>query len=195
MSFLKRVVVTYGTFVAANWGSNFLLYPDKKLDYGFLNRALGRPVNNEWWGTRSQHIFTIALPLSICDHLSLDMWNKWLLPKWGIQGPLSWKFTPTPMMYHNVSFAITGIMLYVAHDAYFNPLHEGKDRDALVTGKLYPEMSGVMTMWTLGATGHVLENLTGRMWPHGTPLGVIPPMIAFTTVKGFSIFEQKLNEA
>ena len=43
-SFARKVAVTYGTFVVANWGSNFLLYPDKKLDYGFLNRYLGREV-------------------------------------------------------------------------------------------------------------------------------------------------------
>lgn len=48
MSFATRVATTYGTFVVANWGSNFLLFPDKKLDYGFANRLLGRPVNNEW---------------------------------------------------------------------------------------------------------------------------------------------------
>ncbi len=77
-------------------------------------------------------------------------------------------------------------MLYVAFDAYVNPLHEGKDRDKLVSSKLYPECSGVMTMWTLGASGHILERVTGRAWGHGTLLGVIPPALAFTTVKGFS---------
>ena len=40
-------------------------------------------------------------------------------------------------------------------------------------------------MWTLGASGHLLEAVTGRVWPHGTVLGVIPPALAFTTVKGF----------
>lgn len=69
--------------------------------------------------------------------------------------------------------------------------------------QLYPEMTGVMTMWTLGASGHALEAITGRVWPHGTVLGCIPPALAFTTVKGFSMawpwnanitpFEKKLN--
>ena len=45
----KRIGVTYGTFVAANYLSNYVLFPNKKLDYGFLNRLLGREVNTEWY--------------------------------------------------------------------------------------------------------------------------------------------------
>jgi hypothetical protein len=48
MSLLKRIGVTYGTFMAANYLSNHILFPDKKLDYGFLNRLMGREVNTEW---------------------------------------------------------------------------------------------------------------------------------------------------
>ena len=48
-SFTTKVGVTYGTFVIANYLSNFILFPDKKLDYGFLNRIIGREVNNEWY--------------------------------------------------------------------------------------------------------------------------------------------------
>lgn len=53
MSLLRRISVTYGTFVAANYLSNYALFPDKKLDYGFLNRLIGREVNNEWYGLLS----------------------------------------------------------------------------------------------------------------------------------------------
>lgn len=49
MSLLKRITVTYGTFVTANYMSNHFLFPDKKLDYGFLNRLIGREVNTEWY--------------------------------------------------------------------------------------------------------------------------------------------------
>jgi hypothetical protein len=49
MSLVKRIAVTYGTFVAANYLSNYVLFPDKKLDYGFLNRLIGREVNTEWY--------------------------------------------------------------------------------------------------------------------------------------------------
>jgi len=47
-SFLRRVGVTYVTFVGANALSNFILFPSYKLDYGILNRYLGRPVENKW---------------------------------------------------------------------------------------------------------------------------------------------------
>jgi len=49
MSLVKRIAVTYGTFVTANYLSNHILFPDKKLDYGFLNRLIGREVNTEWY--------------------------------------------------------------------------------------------------------------------------------------------------
>ena len=48
MSLVKRIAVTYGTFVTANYLSNHILFPNKKLDYGFLNRLMGREVNTEW---------------------------------------------------------------------------------------------------------------------------------------------------
>jgi len=49
MSLVKRIAVTYGTFVTANYLSNYVLFPNKKLDYGFLNRLIGREVNTEWY--------------------------------------------------------------------------------------------------------------------------------------------------
>ncbi len=64
MSFAKRVAVTGGTFIVANALSNLVLFPDKKLDHGFVNRALGREVRNEWWGTRTAHVLSIAWPLA-----------------------------------------------------------------------------------------------------------------------------------
>ncbi len=203
VSFVKRVATTYGTFVVANYLSNWLLFPDKALDYGAANRLIGRPVNNEFWGTRLQHISLIAAPLAFFDHVSLDLWNKVLLPRFGIKGPVSWTGTPTVFMIHSVTFVMAGIMTYIAHDAYVNPLHEGKDRGALVRAKVYPELTGAMTMWTLGGSGQILSHLVGKAVPHGTLWGLIPPTLAFTTVKGFSFawpwhsnltpFEQVLN--
>lgn len=63
MSLLKRITVTYGTFVTANYMSNHILFPDKKLDYGFLNKLIGREVNTEWYELAS-------LALSIFTTLS-----------------------------------------------------------------------------------------------------------------------------
>jgi hypothetical protein len=60
-------------------------------------------------------------------------------------------------------------------------------------------------MWTLPITTAVLAGLTKMPVGHGTPLGLIPPTLAFTTVKGHSMgwpwdsaanltaFEKKMN--
>jgi hypothetical protein len=91
-----------------------------------------------------------------------------------------------------------------AIDAAVNPLHEGKRWSAL-TSKFYPEIRGVHTMWTLPITTSIVSSLVGKPIPHGTLFGLIPPTLAFTTVKGHSMpwpwngatnlspFERKLN--
>lgn len=57
------------------------------------------------WGTRSAHIFTIGLPLAIADHLSIDLWNKVLLPrmKYPVGTKLSIARTPGPFLFHAVT--------------------------------------------------------------------------------------------
>ncbi|KXS21094.1 hypothetical protein M427DRAFT_51373 [Gonapodya prolifera JEL478] len=199
MSFAKRV----GTFVVANFASNFILFPGKKLDYGIGNQLVGRPVQNKYWGTRLEHVSTIALPLAVLDHLSIDLWNKVILPALKINQPLGWRTTPTAFMLHGTSFALAGIMTYVFYDAYLNPMYEGQDRYQVALSKLYPELTGVQTMWVLGGVGDVVHRVTGAVQPHGTLFGLIPPTLAFVTVKGFgwkwpwnenlTPFERELN--
>lgn len=77
MSFVRKVAVTYGTFVGANWLSNFILFPDKKLDYGFANRLLGREVNNEWYDIIYFKILSI---LNIFYYFSTTLRNALSLP-------------------------------------------------------------------------------------------------------------------
>lgn len=84
-------------------------------------------------------------------------------------------------------FAITGIMAYVGFDAIANPLYAGKDRFDIWMSKWYPEIRGVHTMWTLPITGAILAAILKKPVPHGTLLGLIPPTLAFTTVKGHSM--------
>lgn len=205
MSFAKRVVVTGGTFIAANALSNCVLFPDKKLDHGFANRLLGREVRSEWWGTRTAHVLAIAWPLAVMDHLSIDLWNKVLLPKLGLAPgtKLSFHATPGPILVHGFTFALAGITIYVGFDAYFNPNIPDDKRMEAVTSKLYPEIRGCHTMWVLPVTTAILASLTKKPVVHGTLLGLIPPTVAFTTVKGTSwawpwnsnltAFEKELN--
>jgi hypothetical protein len=48
-------------------------------------------------------VATIALPLAVMDHLSVDMWNKVLLKRMGFSGPLSFGGTPGPLLVHGFS--------------------------------------------------------------------------------------------
>eukprot|EP00741_Cyanophora_paradoxa_P015751 tig00020904_g15206.t1 len=198
-----RSIRRYGTFVVANWASNFLLHPTQKLDYGFANRLIGRPVDNEFWGTKSQHILAIAAPLAVIDHLSIDLWQKKLLPAMGIKAPFSFAGTPGPFIIHLITFAYGGIMAYVAWDSAFNPKHEGKRWEAF-SSKAYPELRGCWTMPLLPIFGSVTSHLLGgAAVGHGTPAGLIPPTLAFAMVKGWGMtdwgditltpFERKLN--
>jgi hypothetical protein len=71
----------------------------------------------------------------------------------------------------------------------------------------YPEIRGCQTMWILPVVSSILAAVVRRPVPHGTLLGLIPPAIAFTTVKGHSMpwpwngdsnlsaFEKQLNAA
>jgi hypothetical protein len=49
--------------------------------------------------------------------------------------------TPVPTLLHGFSFALTGIMAYVAWDAIMSPLHKSPEaRVDAVRTKLYPEI-------------------------------------------------------
>eukprot|EP00899_Mesostigma_viride_P022525 jgi/Mesvir1/3457/Mv11951-RA.1 len=166
---------TYTTYVAANYLSNFILHPTQKMDYGLLNRALDREVDSEWWGTRSEHIFTIAGTLTFFDHALRRVWK-----------PAGFGKTPVATMAHLTTFVSSGIMAYVAQDAAFNPAHEGKRMEAFLA-PLYPVARGVSCMWVPAATGELLA-AAGFAASTGNPLGVIPlgtNLVAFTCCKGF----------
>jgi len=47
---------TFGTYMTADFLSNFLQHPTQKMDYGVFNKVIGREVGKEFWGTRTEHI-------------------------------------------------------------------------------------------------------------------------------------------
>jgi len=101
------------------------------------------------------------------------------------------RLTPTPapsvpLCPSACSFALSGIMLWVAFDAAFNPAHEGKRWEAF-NSKWYPEIRGVQTMWLLPVINAGLAAAAGKPIHHGTALGLIAPTLAFATVKGHSM--------
>eukprot|EP00695_Tsukubamonas_globosa_P000262 TRINITY_DN1190_c0_g1_i1.p1 TRINITY_DN1190_c0_g1~~TRINITY_DN1190_c0_g1_i1.p1 ORF type:complete len:239 (+),score=136.57 TRINITY_DN1190_c0_g1_i1:102-719(+) len=199
--YIKPVLITWGTFTAANGLSFCLQHPTQKLDWGFANRLFGREVNSEWWGTKAEHMGVITLTCAIADHASINLWNKVLLPKLGIEGPLSLAKTPVCVLLHGFTFAFTGIMAYIAYDALLNPMREGK-RMEFFNSKVYPELRGCHAMWTLPVINGMLAS-KGLAVAHGTATGLIAPTLVFAMVKGFGAtdwgndgltpFEKKLN--
>ena len=56
MSLAAAVGTTFGTYMVADFLSNFIQHPTQKMDYGVLNQLIGREVDSGFWGTRTEHI-------------------------------------------------------------------------------------------------------------------------------------------
>jgi hypothetical protein len=203
MSFLFQTVNVYGQFVIANFLSNQALHPTQKLDYGFLNKYIGRPESpNQWWGTKTEHILTIAAPLAIADvALARGLGSK--LKAAGFSG-MTFKGTPQWAVFHGVAFAGLGVFGYVAYHTFFDPTI--KDRKKYFLDHISPVVSGVATMCCIPKIIDKFADwgLTTRL-PGPLPwfMKCIPAAIAFPTVKGFGFddwgnrtltkFEKELN--
>lgn len=70
MSLAKAVGTTFGTYMIADYLSNYLQHPTQKMDYGLFNGLIGREIDNKWWGTRTEHIGKIFS--------NYDLWNMHL---------------------------------------------------------------------------------------------------------------------
>ena len=174
---VKATAFAYGIFVGGNWLSNFILHPQYKLDYGFINQLIGRPVKNKWWGTKTEHILTIAAPLAVTDVAITEILKKYLKVE-----SLSWKGTPGPAIFHAVTFAISGIMLYVIWNAYMNPLIEPQNRTKFIVDHLAPVTAGSSTMCHVPKSFEICKPImTGPLGFFGS---WIPVAIAFAAVKG-----------
>lgn len=85
------------------------------MDYGYFNSFIGRPVDRQWWGTRTQHIVGVAACLAATDHASQALFSKYL------RTPLCFAKTPGAFVAHTFFFIFTGVTLYVGLDSAFNP--------------------------------------------------------------------------
>ena len=101
------------------------------MDYGGLNRLLGREVDQEFWGTRIQHILGVAGCLALTDHASQAGFAK----------------SPAAFVAHTFLFIFTGVTLYCAGDAALNPNHKDEDRLATFKGETYNSYVGSNTAW------------------------------------------------
>ena len=111
----------------------------KKMDYGYFNQFIGRPVDKDFWGTRTQHIVGVAACLAVTDHASQAVFSKYL------GRPLCFAKSPAAFVAHTFFFIFGGVAMYCAGDAALNPYHENRSQE-LKSG-LYSTYIGTCTAW------------------------------------------------
>lgn len=110
------------------------------MDYGYFNQFIDREVAEPFWGTRTEHIVGVAAALAVTDHMSQAAFSRYL------GRPLCFAKSPAAFVAHTFGFIFTGVALYCAGDAAWNPAHEGARMEAL-TGGVYSSYIGANTAW------------------------------------------------
>lgn len=153
------------------------------MDYGYFNQFLDRPVGETWWGTRTEHIVGVAACLAVTDHTSQAIFTK------ALGKPLSFAASPAAFVAHTFFFIFTGVTLYVAGDAAFNPQHEGKRMDEFKSGA-YCSYVGTNTAWYEPYVSPALARVAGPAIA-GSWFGsaLLPATLAYSTVKGVGWYD------
>jgi hypothetical protein len=150
------------------------------MDYGYFNKLISRPVDNNFWGTRTQHIVGVAACLAATDHASQAFFSKNFL------GGRSLCFAKSPATFvaHTFFFIFTGVTIYVAGDAAFNPDLAGQRAKAVSEGT-YASAVGSCTAWFEPYVSPVLARVAGPALA-GSWFGssLLPATLAYSTVKG-----------
>jgi hypothetical protein len=60
-SLSKAVGTTFGTYMIADYLSNYIQHPTQVMDYGIFNMMIGRDVDRNFWGTRTEHIGKLSI--------------------------------------------------------------------------------------------------------------------------------------
>jgi hypothetical protein len=153
------------------------------MDYGYFNQFLGRPVDRNFWGTRTEHIVGVAACLAVTDHASQAAFGRYL------GRPLCFAKSPAAFVAHTFLFIFGGVTLYVAGDAAFNPDLDGQRIKALKEGT-YSSYVGSNTAWfepfVSPALAKVAGPAVGSSWV-GSAL--LPATLAYTTVKGVGWYD------
>lgn len=175
----KAVTATFATYCTADFLSNFLQHPTQKMDYGLFNRFIGRDVDQEFWGTRTQHIVGVAGCLALTDHTSQALFQK------VFKKELCFAKSPAAFVAHTFLFIFSGVTLYCAGDAALNPNHKGEDRLATFKSETYNSYVGSNTAWfepyVPVAVAKIAGPAAGASWV-GSAL--LPATLAYSTVKG-----------
>jgi hypothetical protein len=150
------------------------------MDYGYFNQFLGRPVENPFWGTRTQHIVGVAACLAATDHASQAYFSKfWLGGK-----SLCFAKSPATFVAHTFFFIFSGVTLYVGADAYFNPDLDGQRTKAFTEGT-YASAAGSCTAWFEPYVSPGLARIAGpALASSWVGSSLLPATLAYTTVKG-----------
>jgi hypothetical protein len=162
----------------ADFLSNFIQHPSQKMDYGIFNKAIGRSMDQAWWGTRTQHIVGVAATLTITDYASQSIFAK------SLGRPLCFAKSPATFVAHTFLFIFTGVTLYVGLDAGFNPTLQGRRLEAFKEGT-YCSYVGSNTAWfepyVPVAVARCAGVAAGSSWIGGA---LLPATLAYSTVKG-----------
>lgn len=175
---LMGVGTTFGTYMFADFLSNFIQHPTQKMDYGYFNTFLNRPVDRNFWGTRMEHIVGVAGCLAITDHASQNILAKYL------GRPLCFAKSPATFIAHTFFFIFTGVTMYVGIDAVYNPDLEGRRIQAFREGT-YASAVGSCTAWFEPYVSPTLARVAGTTIA-GSWVGssLLPATLAYITVKG-----------
>lgn len=148
------------------------------MDYGAFNQLLGREVDQPFWGTRTEHIVGVAGCLAITDYASQAIFARRLGRE------LCFAKSPAAFVAHTFLFIFSGVTLYVAGDAGFNPAHEGRRMQEFKEGT-YCTYVGSNTAWFEPYVPVVVARYAGTAAGNGWVGGaLLPATLAYATVKG-----------
>ena len=174
------MIQTFFTYCLADTLSNFIQHPTQKMDYGALNQLLGREVESQFWGTRTQHIVGVAACLAATDHGSQALFQRYLRCK-----NFCFAKHPREFVVHTVGFIGVGVLAYCAGDSLLNPAIDDKKRFENLREESYRTVRGSCTSWfgpyvpvAIASAG--LPKIAGG-WLGGA---LIPATLAYATVKG-----------
>jgi len=183
MAIVKAVISTAGTYALADTLSNFIQHPTQKMDYGFINRYIGREVQSDFWGTRLEHIVGVAGCLAVADHASQSVFSRYL------GRSLCFAKSPATFVAHTFIFIFSGVAVYCVGDAALNPQLEGRRIEAAKSG-LYSSYVGSSTAWFEPYVSPALARVAGPAIA-GSWFGsaLLPATLAYATVKGVGWFD------
>ena len=155
-----------------------------QMDYGFFNKFIDRPVDKDFWGTRTEHIVGVAAALAVADHASQNLFGRYL------GRPLCFAKSPAAFVAHTFFFIFSGVAVYCAGDAAFNPyLEEGTRADELKSG-LYSTYIGSCTAWFEPYVAPVVAKMAGPAMANTWACSaLLPATLAYSTVKGVGWYD------